>query len=179
MKQRNYRLAKMIKPLIVRVANKPVLVRSMRKISSARPLPDPPDAPLLSLSWSECRSAPAHQNEKKVRVKKESSSMLCLVPRSQNTSVDTGCKATQSNNLLADTCCDLLSICSMMDLLLSPGSLCRSTTIGALVAPFSPVGYTTQRHRQNPDKNHINHHERRGELRCYARKQGSPEPGDR
>uniref|UniRef100_A0A0A8YMA7 Uncharacterized protein n=1 Tax=Arundo donax TaxID=35708 RepID=A0A0A8YMA7_ARUDO len=29
-----------------------------------------------------------------------------------------------------------------MDLLLSPGSLCRSTTIGALVAPFSPVGRT-------------------------------------
>jgi hypothetical protein len=38
----------------------------------------------------------------------------------------------------------LLSICSTMDLLLSPGSLCRSTTIGALVAPFSPVGCATQ-----------------------------------
>jgi hypothetical protein len=44
---------------------------------------------------------------------------------------------------LADTCCDLLSICRTMDLLLRPGSLCRSTTIGARVAPFSPVGCTT------------------------------------
>jgi hypothetical protein len=42
-------------------ADRPVLVRSLREISSPRPLPDPPDAPLLSLSCSECRRAPSAQ----------------------------------------------------------------------------------------------------------------------
>jgi hypothetical protein len=44
-------------------------------------------------------------------------------------------------NSLAETGCDLLSMCSTMLLLLSDASRCRSTQIGALVAPFSPVGY--------------------------------------
>lgn len=72
------------------------------------------------------------------------------VPSFQSSSIDAGSTATRSNSL-AETCCDLLSICSTMDLLLSPGSLCRSTTIGARVAPFSPVGCATHQHHPNPN----------------------------
>jgi hypothetical protein len=41
-----------------------------------------------------------------------------------------------------------------MALLLSAGSLWRSTTIGARVAPFSPVGCTAHQQRPNPVKKH-------------------------
>ena len=75
------------------------------------------------------------------------------------------------SNLLADTCCDLLSIWSTMDLLLRPGSLCRSTTIGARVAPFSPVGCTAHHdhHHPNPLKKTADattREEGERELRC-------------
>lgn len=158
------------KTIIISFADKnslacsPVLVRSFKYISSRLLLEI-----LLSLSCKECRRAPAQMKQRNVSPLEDKrtnrfaftcfNSQLLPIPHKTT---------SQLKSLLADTGCDLLSICKMIDLLLNELSRFRSMHMGARVAPPSPVGceYKDRIRHQKTSILKLGIESYQGKLRC-------------